>query len=76
MWEAGTLYPTWEQLQALAEICPQVTLGYFVLPFVDPLPLQSSLRFHRIGGRLVEWNEPPPVRAYPPDVVWATVRGT
>lgn len=42
MWEAGTLYPTWEQLQALAGICPQVTIAYFVLPLIDPLPLKGE----------------------------------
>lgn len=75
MWEAGTLYPTWPQLQALAGICPQVMLGYFVLPLVDPLPLATSLRFHRVGGHPTDRLEPPQVRCYPPDVVWATVRG-
>lgn len=75
MWEAGTLYPSWEQLQALAVICPQVLLAYFVLPLIDPLPLATSLRFHRVGGRATDQREPPAVRCYPPEVVWATVRG-
>jgi hypothetical protein len=76
MWEAGTLYPTWEQLLALAAICPQVTLAYLVLPLSDELPLQTSMRFHRVQGRPCDRLEPPPVRCYEPHVVHATVSGS
>lgn len=73
MWEAGTLYPTWPQLQALAELTGY-PVGFFVKPLTEPLPLQTSARFHRVYAGRVDYRESPPVRCYAPEVVWATVR--
>jgi hypothetical protein len=73
MWEAGTKYPTWEQLQLLAKLTG-CTERFFMLPASGHLPLETSMRFHRIGGQKVAWRQPPPVRAFTPEAIAATVR--
>jgi len=68
-WESGELYPTWEQLRALAELT-QFPVGYFVGDGVPIRAADTSLRFHvRVD------DEPDPVLAYPADVVRRTVDG-
>lgn len=74
MWEAGTLYPTWEQLCALAMLCGGEPM-MFTLPLPVEYPLKTSLRFHKIGGSRTPWVEPPPVRMFMPEAVAATVGG-
>jgi hypothetical protein len=68
LWEAGKLYPTWEQVLLLAELTGK-TARFLCIP--DPAPLtgaDTSLRFH--GFR----DSPEPlVVAFPPEVVAATV---
>lgn len=45
-WEAGYLYPTWEQLLLLAELT-RCTARFFTMHDVQPLPAAAtSLRFH------------------------------
>jgi len=73
MWEAGTKYPTWEQLKLLAELTG-VTPEYFLFEPGSDLPLETSLRFHRIGGQRCDWRQPPPVRAFTPEAIAAAVR--
>jgi len=70
LWEAGKLYPTWEQLQLLADLTGKTPR--FLCSNHRPLTIeQTSMRFH------VPMDEPtpPPVWSYPPEVVAATVRG-
>lgn len=69
LWEAGKLYPTWEQLLLLADLTGVTARS---LCSKDPEPLRvedTSLRFH--GHR-----DPiePLVLAYPPEVVAETVK--
>lgn len=69
-WEAGTRYPTWEQLCALAELCG-VTPRFFTMPLAVEYPVHTSLRFHKIGGRLSDWLPPPPVRQFTAEAIAA-----
>lgn len=67
MWEAGALYPTWEQLCALAELTGN-TPRFFCI-WENPVPFESTtLRFH-----MPAYDQPPLVWTYPRDVVTATV---
>lgn len=67
LWEAGKLYPTWEQVQLLAKltgVTPRLLCsGGDQLRVSD-----TSLRFHGFRDA-----DEPPVTSYPPDVVAATV---
>lgn len=46
MWEAGRLYPTWEQIVALAQLTGK-TSAYFMAPVHHvTTPLETSMRFH------------------------------
>jgi hypothetical protein len=67
LWEAGKLYPTWEQVLLLAKLTG-VTPRLLCTRGPDLRVSDTSLRFH--GFR----DDPePPVVAYPPEVVAATV---
>lgn len=68
-WEAGTLYPTWEQLLKLATLT-EVTPGMFMVrPGQDPIPAKAtSMRFHAD----VE-DEAEPVLAFTPNAIAAEV---
>jgi hypothetical protein len=67
MWERGALYPTWEQLVALAELTGN-TPRFFCM-WDNPVPFEATtLRFH-----VPEFDAPPLVWEFPPDVVAATV---
>lgn len=71
MWEAGTLYPTFEQLCALAEYTGK-TPGYFMNRpgIVGFRPSDTSMRFHvRVD------DEKEPVMAFRPEAVAAAVAG-
>lgn len=59
-WEAGELYPTWEQLGLLAELTG-FQRAFFCRP-VSPDPLVTSLRFHLPGYK----DPPPPVLGWKP----------
>ncbi|PRY35282.1 hypothetical protein [Umezawaea tangerina] len=52
-WEAGRLYPTWEQILALAALTAKRPM-YFMAP-VHPVTsaYETSLRFHRKHGELI-----------------------
>lgn len=67
MWERGALYPTWEQLVALAALTGN-TPRFFCL-WDNPVPFEAtSLRFH-----VPEFDRPPLIWEYPAAVVAATV---
>lgn len=68
MWEAGTLYPTWEQLCALAELTGNTPS--FFCKWEKPVPFEATtLRFH-----VEEFDQSPLIWEYPREVVAATVR--
>lgn len=72
-WEAGTLYPNFEQLKKLSALCG-VTPGFFMRSH-DTIPVgETSMRFHKIGGRSTDWRSPPPIRSFTPEAL-ATHRG-
>ncbi len=73
-WEAGTLYPTWSQLCALAELTGN-TPGFFMHQPHQDLPLETSMRFHRVGGQRCDTRQAPPVRTFLPEAITATVEG-
>jgi hypothetical protein len=70
LWEAGKLYPTWEQLVLLAELTgktPRFLCGNHVPLRVD----QTSMRFH---GHTDE-HDPPRVWSFTAEAVATTVAG-
>lgn len=60
LWEAGKLYPTWEQLCALADLTGR-TPGFFVQEWPTFDPRSTTLRFH-IPAHELEAH-PPVLRA-------------
>lgn len=46
-WEAGTLYPTWEQVRALAKLVALPVGFFFRRDYLPLLPEVTTLRFHR-----------------------------
>lgn len=71
-WEAGELYPTFEQLLALAELT-DMPPHYFVLPVEDPvLAWQTSMIYHvNQAERRRMLAEAPPVLHFTPQAVRA-----
>lgn len=67
LWEAGKLYPTWEQVLLLAKLTG-VTPRLLCTRGQDLRVSDTSLRFHGYRD-----DAEPPVTTYPPDVVAATV---
>jgi hypothetical protein len=67
LWEAGKLYPTWEQVLLLAALCG-VTPRFLVQGGQMLKVSQTSLRFHGY-----EDDEEPVVWAFDPEAVAATV---
>lgn len=67
LWEAGKLYPTWEQVLLLAKLCG-VTPRLLCTRGPDLRVSDTSLRFHGMRD-----DPEPPVTSYPPEVVAATV---
>jgi hypothetical protein len=69
LWEAGKLYPTWEQLLLLAKLT-RYPLGAFTRREL-PLPFEAtSLRFHMLYDERTE-----PVVDFAPDAVAKVVAG-
>lgn len=67
MWEAGQLYPTWPELNALAELTRN-TVNWFVMRH-EPIPFEATtLRFHLKPG---EEPLPPPVLCFEPEAILA-----
>lgn len=65
MWEAGKLYPTWEQLCALAELTGK-TPEWFTTRHGILTPAHTTLRFHRPNECL---DPEPQILQYPDEVV-------
>jgi len=64
-WEAGIVYPTWEQARLLAELCG-VTVPFLCQDGLLPVkPLCSRVRFD---------DEPPPVMRFLPEAIERTLR--
>lgn len=75
LWEAGKLYPRWDQVQALAELCKVQLL--FLLQERQRLHwLETSIRFHVPHAEVLAAAAEPPIWRYPADVVAATVQNT
>jgi hypothetical protein len=67
LWEAGKLYPTWEQLLLLCKLTGKTPR--FMCTERPPLALaQTSMRFH-----VADTHDPPPVWAFDPSAVAVTV---
>lgn len=71
MWEAGTLYPSFEQLRALAKLTGKMPGWFMNRPGVTAIrPSDTSLRFHvRVD------DEKEPVMAFTPEAIAAAVAG-
>lgn len=73
LWEAGLLYPTWEQVLALSNLTG-FGPGFFIHRDGDTGPIRisdTSLRFH-LKGQL---EDPPPVMAFTAEAIAATLHG-
>ena len=70
-WEAGERYPTWEQLQALADLTG-CTPAFFMVDAPMLMASQTTMRFHISPAELAD--EKPPVERYPRAVVEEVVR--
>lgn len=71
LWEAGKLYPRWEQLQKLAALTG-VTPRFFTM-VEPPVPFElTTARFHIPSS---EWDVTAPVRQFVPDAVAVGVAG-
>lgn len=70
LWEAGVLYPTWEQVQALAKLCG-CTARFLMDDARDGSKIrwaQTSLRFHQAVA------EPDLVEKFTPEAIRARLR--
>ena len=67
MWEAGKLYPTWFQLQALSELTGY-PIQFFVTAHRSISVFDTSIVYHCKRGDLPT-NQEIPVMRYPDDVV-------
>ena len=69
MWEAGTLYPTWEQVLALARLTDYPP-RFFMMPISSAeVGVDTTLRFHKIGGQRADYRQPPPIRCFTPGAI-------
>lgn len=75
MWEAGTLYPTWEQFLALAKLT-NFPAAFFFKDIDGPLAGDTSLRWHRLGGQTADYRQPPLVRCFTPEALAAIKEAT
>lgn len=77
LWESGLVYPTWEQLCALAELTGFAP-AFFSRRGRDPkaVPRETSTRFHRVGGSRPGGNVGPIVPAFLPEAITKTLRQT
>lgn len=73
-WEAGELYPTWEQVLALAELTG-VTPRFFMMPVREMPAYETSLRFHMPAVALAD-REPPVQRFHAAAIARTTNRET
>lgn len=75
LWEAGVVYPTWEQLLTLARLTG-FGPGFFTREALTPedIVTRSSLCWHRAGGLRMP-DDDRPVVGFTPEAVAATIRG-
>jgi hypothetical protein len=68
-WEAGVLYPTWDQLRALSELTG-CTPEFFMWSPTEELSMaaDTTVRFHMPGADV---PEPPPIRCFTPEAIAA-----
>lgn len=67
-WEAGELYPTWEQVLALAELTGTTPRFFMESGWEPEPPAETSLRFHLPPSAL---NDPPSVTRFAPEAIAA-----
>lgn len=74
-WESGLVYPTWEQLCALAALTGFAP-AFFSRRGKDPKAAswETSTRFHRVGGSRPGGNVGPVVPAFLPEAITKTLR--
>lgn len=60
MWEAGVLYPSWEQVVALGKLCGRHPIR-FMGPPVPPLPIEATSLLHHLPP---EAPAPDPIYVY------------
>lgn len=73
MWEAGQLYPTWDELQALADLTDYPVALFTTVPHEAIGFEDTSLRFHLKRGQ----KPPPPlVRCFEPIAIEAATGTT
>lgn len=75
-WEAGILYPTWQQVLLLAELCG-VTPGFFMQDFAgDKEPMRGIICSRGRGGRgCVPFDTSGQVTVFAREAIAVTVRG-
>jgi hypothetical protein len=63
-WEAGVLYPTWNQLLALSELTG-CTPEFFMWSHMEEIytAADTTVRFHVNGA---DYRQPPPIRCFTP----------
>lgn len=76
LWEAGKLYPRWDQVLALAALCEVTPRFLCEAPRNRMHWLETSMRFHVPHAEKLAAAEQPPVWSYPPEVVAATVEAS
>lgn len=73
MWEDGVLYPTWEQLQLLADLCGVSPRAFMI----ESTPLtfdDTSMKFHLTAAQRREPPPPPPVLEFTPEAIAAATK--
>jgi hypothetical protein len=68
-WEAGVLYPTWNQLLALSELTG-CTPEFFMWSHMEEIytAADTTVRFHVKGA---DYRQPPPIRCFTPSALAA-----
>jgi transcriptional regulator with XRE-family HTH domain len=70
-WERGTLYPTWDQLCALA-LLTDFPVAFFAEP-ADENPIETNVHFRPIEGKPVYERQPRPVLAFTEKAILRTL---
>src|SRR5882672_1912150 len=73
MWEAGRLYPTWEELKALADLTDYPVARFTTIDHGPVAFEDTTLRFHLKRG---EEPPPPPVPCFEPAAIEAATGTT
>lgn len=70
-WERGTLYPTWDQLCALA-ILTDFPVAFFTEP-AETTVIETDIRLRPTGGKYAYRREPRPVLTFTPRAITRTL---